>query len=104
MFTIRHIHLAGDENIFSVNAMRFSPGTESVGLQNQSGTPPTLWISDDDHTAEWPVTGGTVFVMNASGKTVARYDLGASPIPIIGDGLSDPRPHGTMRENAARLS
>lgn len=43
-----------------------------------------LWIAPIG-APELPLTGGTVFVMNDNGKTVGRYDLGASMIPLEAD-------------------
>lgn len=96
MFTIKHISGLGDEEIIQVETVRFSPGTQSCMAQNGgASTPPTVWISHLSRgVSETPLTGGTIFVMNDMGKTVARYDLGASPVPIMGDGLNDPRHQG----------
>ena len=93
MFTIKHVRLCGEEQITQVETVRFVPA--KIGTQGQSETPPTLWVAERGFD-ERPVTGGTVFVMNEQGKTVSRYDLGASPVPIIGDGLNDPRRQATM--------
>lgn len=108
MFTIKHIHLDGQEDVLDVAAVRYSPahgpiaGTviwadkpsmDARDIEIQPSTPTTVWITEAGW-AERPLTGGTVFVMNSNGKTVARYDLGASSVPIVGDGLSDPRPKG----------
>ena len=90
MLTIRHIHLGGEEDIFAVASFRYAPGTEKVGQQGQSATPQTIWVRDVAPGDERPLTGGTVFVMNENGKTVARYDLGASPVPL------------TIRESVAK--
>lgn len=94
MFTIKHISIVGEEKIFAVDGVRFTPGVDGNAISSQ--TPPTLWLTDKGWD-ERPLTGGTVFVMNDNGKTVSRYDLGASPVPIFGDGLSDPRNQGVGR-------
>lgn len=97
MFTVKHIRLCGEEDHYHSESARFAPGAPSWESQDEktgcSETPPTVWLAGK--TGQYPLTGGTVFVMNESGKTISRYDLGASPVPIIGDGLSDPRVHGT---------
>lgn len=105
MFTVKHIHLCGAEEIFQVHTVRYTPGGTPDQRPNvaASATPETLWVRSPDWMDEKPLTGGTVFVMNDIGKTVARYDLGASPVPIIGDGLSDPRPKG-LEENVRRAA
>lgn len=96
MFTIKHISLRGEERILQTATVRFEPGESAFvsadGRSGHSGTPATVWIAGS--TGEVPLTGGTIFVMNDNGKTVSRYDLGASPVPIVGDGLSDPRSRG----------
>lgn len=79
MFTVKHVHLDGSEELHRSTGVRFAPGSERrkctpVGGGETSPTPDTLW------TDGGPLTGGTVFVMNENGKTVSRYDLGASPI------------------------
>jgi hypothetical protein len=77
-----------------VLTVRFQPLDEGKQA-GCSATPPTLWVRISDYPDdERPLTGGTIFVMNEQGKTVSRYDLGASPVPISGDGLRDPRPLG----------
>lgn len=81
MFTIKHIKVLGDEEIIQVETVRFEPGMPGFisqdGKTGQTGTPPTVWVG------ERPLSGGTVFVMNDMGKTVSRYDLGASPVPYV---------------------
>jgi hypothetical protein len=76
MLTVKHISLSGDEVLYQAHECTFSPATDD-GL-----CPNTVWVGGDDKT---PLTGGTVFVMNDNGKTVARYDLGASQIPLGAD-------------------
>lgn len=86
MFTIKHIQSDSCEDLVLVEQIRFAPGTPDSS--DKTGTPPTVWCDGV------PFTGGTIFVMNAAGKTVSRYDLGASPVPLVGDGLRDPRLKG----------
>lgn len=73
MFTIKHVHLDGSEHLAHVEDVRYEPATtghiSSDGRSGQSGTPETVWADGK------PYCGGTVYVMNASGKTVARYDM-----------------------------
>lgn len=101
MLTAKHISLNGSERVFEVASFRFEPGHEMFGQQGQSGTPPTIWVRYEPSQDESPVTGGTVFLMNSGGKTVARYDLGASPVPNIIGVNSDPH---HSREYVARSS
>lgn len=93
MLTVKHITLSGAEYLYEALTVRFEPGRPGFdnGHTGQSATPDTLWIRSEVAPDEQPITGGTVFAMNRFGKTVARYDLGASPVPIVGDGLTDPR-------------
>lgn len=101
MLTVKHIHALGDEAIIEVSRVRFTPGTPAWespdGQTGCSATAATVWVHDSKGT-EVPLTGGTVFVMNEAGKTVSRYDLGPSPVPIVGDGLHDPRRHGLLND------
>ena len=86
MLTVRHIHLNGGEDIILVYSVRFAPGYGGEGqraqMSNEPSAPDTLWINIVVGQSEEPLTGGTVFVMNDMGKTVARYYLGASPVPL----------------------
>lgn len=104
MFVLKHIHADGREDIIQSDNVRFDPGVPTWqsedGKCGATGTPPTLWIAERGFVTQ-PLTGGTVFVMNENGKTVARYDLGASPVPIIGDGLTDPRPKGAVPQSSS---
>jgi hypothetical protein len=76
MFTVKHIHLDGSEEIHETEKVRFTPAGSDLS-PTTSSAPDTLWIDSG------PLTGGTLFVMNASGKTVSRYDLGASFVPLF---------------------
>ena len=82
MFTVKHIRIGGDEDILEASTVRFSPGFGEVDAVSGSNVPSTVWISIRDGGDERPLTGGTVFVMNEAGKTVSRYDIGASQVPI----------------------
>jgi len=95
MFTIKHINAAGIEELYSSTKCRFHPKGLCNGTALNSESSGIIHL--DGVTT---LHGGTVFVMNETGKTVARYDLGASPVPIVGDGLSDPRPLGTGMPDA----
>lgn len=77
MMTVKHITLSGAETLFQTKQARFTPAKQG----ESDVAPPTVWF-EAENGAELPLTGGTVFVMNDSGKTVARYDIGASMIPL----------------------
>jgi hypothetical protein len=84
MFTVKHIDIFGGETLSQVATARFAPGNDkpSTGRQGDcSGTPNTVWVRDVPTQAEYPLTGGTIFVMNDNGKTVGRYDLGTVEEP-----------------------
>jgi len=101
MFTIRHIHIGGDEELLQVDFVRYTPASKPPVTSNEpSQSPETVWVVEHEMSGERPLTGGTIFVMNEAGKTVARYDIGASPVPIVGDGLTDTRPRGTGKRAA----
>lgn len=81
MLTIKHISLSGEEMLYTSPIANYVPSraTERVG------DPATVWIEPGSHVTagtRYPLTGGTIFVMNDHGKTVARYDIGASMIPL----------------------
>lgn len=73
MFTIKHIQTDFSEDLLQVESVRFDPpttgGVVDAGRSGKNGTPATVWADGK------PLTSGTIFVMNPSGKTVARYDL-----------------------------
>jgi hypothetical protein len=89
MLTVKHIRIGGDEDILAASGVRFTPSCGAYDETSAQYIPATLWVRDG--ADERPLTGGTIFVMNDSGKTVSRYDLGASPVPFVGDGLADTR-------------
>lgn len=77
MLTVKHIRLSGAEDLYPSPTVRYSPGED----KQTHGHPATVWITKADGF-ELPLTGGTIFVMNDFGKTVARYDIGASMVPL----------------------
>ena len=83
MLTVKQITLAGDEYLWPASNVRFVPG-RLVPTDANAGAPVpphelVFWTPD----GEVSIRGGTVFVMNDLGKTVSRYDLRASKIPIL---------------------
>lgn len=80
MFSIRHIQLSGHEDIYLASRVSFQP---EVTHEQKGGLPssPTIFIDRPDGST-MPINGGTIFVMNDNGKTVARYDIGASMVPL----------------------
>lgn len=77
MFSVKHISLGGVESIYEAEQVRFSGRRKS-----QCSKPAFLRLFGPLHGVPTDLFGGTVFVMNHFGKTVSRYDLGASEVPI----------------------
>ena len=89
MLTIKHISLSGDEMLYLSPAANYTPERnrpDSLAKSNGPYSPATVWIDERNDGHRQPLTGGTVFVMNDKGSTVARYDLGASMVPLDADG------------------
>ena len=88
MMTLKHIELSGHEQIHEVSKVWFNPeAVERLEQDNQktgSGPTPlprdTLYASIPGEPHPIQISSGTVFVMNQHGKTVSRYDLGASMV------------------------
>jgi hypothetical protein len=82
MLTVKQVHLSGIETIRLAKHVEFEP----EAIQKSSETPcPSgnrILITLPDGGGE-TLYGGTVFVMNDVGKTVSRYDLGASMVPLF---------------------
>jgi hypothetical protein len=77
MLSVKHITLSGNETI------RLASKVEFVNTASKQCAPAhdTLWVHlPDGNLIE--LEGGTVFVMNDIGKTISRYDLGASMVPL----------------------
>jgi hypothetical protein len=89
MLSVRHIQLSGHEDIYLTPRVSFQPEMDNPSQNNAvptvSKTPTTIWI-DCPGGATKALNGGTIFVMNDAGKTIARYDIGASMVPLV-DGL-----------------
>lgn len=75
MLTVKHITLSGEEFVYPTPSVNFVPDR----ARSQASGSDSLWIYEPDGRPR-ELTGGTVFVMNERGKTVSRYDLGASPV------------------------
>lgn len=89
MLTIKHITLSGIENIYQAFDVSFAPAEvpEGQSVRSKHGGGTLMFMSPTRHAEGTSVfqqinlSGGTVFVMNDHGKTVSRYDLGASDVP-----------------------
>lgn len=84
MFTIKHITLSDTETLYQAAKPVYEPKESSCG--NVGRGQANITFVEGNETVL--LTGGTAFVMNEQGKTVARYDLGASNVPL---GASGPR-------------
>lgn len=87
MLTVKHITIADAESVYEVEGrVTFSSKEpQNTAAAAKELFPCVAFFTESGHER---LTGGTVFVMNDHGKTVARYDLGASPIPHGVDGLT----------------
>jgi hypothetical protein len=81
MFAVKHIQLSGHEEIYLAAKVSFKPESGGHNTAGITHVPPCVFL-DFDPNRIMRIEGGTVFVMNDIGKTVARYDLGASMVPI----------------------
>jgi hypothetical protein len=74
-FTLKHISISGEEQLYVASGIHFKPGRDIYPHELRL-------VQFTSPTGVAQLSGGTVFVMNESGRTVARYDLGASPVPL----------------------
>ena len=80
MLAVKHIQLSGHEEIYLTNRVSYEPNFMPTNTAGVSGRP-YVWLDGADKPSQ-QLDGGTVFVMNEMGKTVTRYDLGASMVPL----------------------
>ena len=81
MLTVKHISLSGCEAIYPAFTVEALPDCDTPNVIRDQ-RPKRLLIRNADYSELTQLTGGTVFVMNEAGRTVARYDLGASMVPL----------------------
>jgi hypothetical protein len=75
--TIKHISLTGEEFIYPTTHINVVP----AAVKNCAPATTSVWRYDEDGRA-YEIDGGSVFIMNEHGRTVARYsisDNGPSP-------------------------
>lgn len=78
MFTIKHCTPLGNESVIETPEVTFSPYNEPR-LQEGNRTPLTgsVWYVRASAGGEHiELHSGVIYVMNDSGSTVAKYDLG----------------------------
>lgn len=94
MFTVKHLLPSGEEVIYATHHVNYVPAyvkaankTGEQGEPPQSPEPPVgapalpgngddVWIEVEPHNSMYQLFTGVVYVMNDSGATVAKYDLG----------------------------
>lgn len=89
MLTVKQITLSGEEFIWQALApVSYTPAELRSGEPRGKNV---VSFNTADGVAS-TIASGTVFVMNEAGSTLARYDLGASMVPIGQQCFGDP--HG----------
>ena len=86
MMTVKHIHLCGLENIWPAKFVEFVP----ISAQSETtvvGPNRDFVRVITDTGEERELSEGTIFVMNANGRTVSRYDLSATEVAFGDDPL-----------------
>lgn len=81
MMTVKHITISGEEFVYPTTHVNFVPGSVQDKEPGKPAPRDAVWYYNADGKAS-QLIGGTVFVMNDHGKTVARYDIGASTVPL----------------------
>jgi hypothetical protein len=87
MLTVKHITPSGEEFVYGTAHVNFVPATAkpATASDTKADTNDSLWIYEPiEGSRARELIGGTAFVMNDNGSTVARYDLGASMMPVGG--------------------
>lgn len=88
MFTVKHIGIGGDEALYECFRATYHPpqGTDVQSTKADARTEKPHVVLDTSEDVHFnTLFNGTVFVMNAEGATVSRWDLGASPVPLRDD-------------------
>lgn len=85
MLVVKHIQLSGHEEVYLGHRVSYEPEYTSPNMAGLKGQA-CVWIHQDGNPAQ-RIDGGTVLVMNDLGKTVTRYDLGVSNVPLDDPGI-----------------
>lgn len=97
MLTVKHILPSGEERLFSVLDVEYLSNAAGQMCQAaKSGHNPSTGrcrfvFADKRDLDDYYVYEGTVYVMNETGKTVQKYDLGGWALPqatTFGTGVS----------------
>lgn len=78
MFSVRHIQPTGEECLYLAKQVRYTPANFQHSPDSVGGTAEHVWLDFPDGGTQ-AFAWGEFFVMNETGKTVARYDLGGWP-------------------------
>ena len=80
MLSVKHITLSGCEFIYPCFSAEFRPAASKSPDPTCPAPRDSVIAFTDGHYVVAEFSDGTVFVMNESGKTISRYDLGASEV------------------------
>lgn len=78
MLTVKHISLCGKETIYPAFTVEFRPADSKPKQEPPAKN--SVVAFTESHYVVAELGDGTVFVMNEHGKTVSRYDIGASMV------------------------
>jgi len=95
MLTVKQITLSGIEFLWEAVNVQFMPSIAGA-THAADPIPAEVHFNQPGGGDQIRIGGGTVFVMNDHGKTVSRYDLGASEVPLVA-GID---PHMTAHRQA----
>lgn len=77
MLTIKQITSSGEEYIHEAEDVTFTPASAKRIAPAEN----SVWYKARDGRLR-EIISGSVFVMNEHGKTVAKYELGVSKVPL----------------------
>lgn len=89
MLTVKHVGDTGNETIYPATEVSYNP---NIGSGSVGGDPNIkhvqsigcVWYTDPRSSEIKSLEGGTVYVMNETGKTIATYRMAPEPFGQIG--------------------
>lgn len=87
MFSIKHITTLGNEAILSAEEVTYTSTCTAGDTEHEPFNGTVFYVPTEPKGADSTILqlhGGTVYVMNRFGATVAKYDLGGWALPIAG--------------------
>lgn len=98
MLTVKHIDVMGGESVFPAKDVRYTPnkftmtGVTADGRRTGKVCPDGQIHIDMEDGSIRHLIGGTIYVMNDKGATVAKYDMGgwAAPQASVEVKIDDP--------------